>query len=174
MTDSNPYQSPVQNLETNQPVQYSEIKKFSAQGRIGRVRFIAYSVGYGFLLNIAVALLTVVQLKMPEGTGDAIMGLGMLVIYVAFLVVLILLSIQRVHDFNASGWLSIIMLIPLVNFLLWFIPGTDTANDYGNPTPGVILMAFIIPIIAVIGILAAIAIPAYQEYIQAAQQVSGQ
>jgi hypothetical protein len=69
------------------------------------------------------------------------------------------------------------MVLPIISLLLWFIPGTATANDYGNPTPpnttGVVLVALIIPIIAVIGILAAIAIPAYQEYIQAAQQVSG-
>lgn len=178
MSDNNPYQSPVQNLESNQPVAYSEVKALSANGRIGRIRFIAYSVGYGLLLNILVTLLTVMAAEMPDDTGKAVLGLGMLMIYAAFLVVILLLSIQRVHDFNASGWLSIIMLLPLVNFLLWFIPGTTTANDYGKPTPpnstGLIIVAFIIPTIALIGIIAAIAIPAYQDYIQAAQQVSGQ
>lgn len=178
MSDSNPYQTPVQNLETNQPVEYSEIKALSAKGRIGRIRFIAYSVGYGLLLNIAVALLTGLGTQISGDAGKAVMGLGMLVAYGAFLVVMVLLSIQRVHDFNTSGWLSIILVLPLINFLLWLIPGTTTANDYGNPTPpnttGVVIVALIMPIIAIIGLLAAIAIPVYQDYIQAAQQVSGQ
>lgn len=178
MSDSNPYQTPVQNLESNQPVEYSEIKAFSAKGRIGRVRFIAYSFGFGMLFNIIVALLTVLGMKMSGTVGEDITILGILIVYIAFLVFMVILSIQRVHDFNTTGWLSIIIVLPLINFLLWLMPGTETANDYGNPTPpnttGVILVALIIPIIAIIGILAAIAIPAYQDYIQAAQQVSGQ
>lgn len=178
MSDSNPYQTPVQNLEPNQAIEYSEVKAFSAKGRIGRVRFIAYSVGYGMLFNIIVAFLTVLGMKLSGTAGEAITVFGMLIVYVAFLVFIFLLSIQRVHDFNASGWISIILVIPLINLLLWLMPGTATANDYGNPTPpnttGVIIVAIIIPVIAIIGILAAIAIPAYQDYIQAAQQVSGQ
>lgn len=177
MSDINPYQTPEQNLETHQSDEYSEVKALSAKGRIGRIRFIAYSVGYGLLLNIAVALVTALSTGIAGGAGEIIMALGMLLAYGAFLIAIVLLTIQRVHDFNTSGWLSIIMVLPIISLLLWFIPGTATANDYGNPTPpnttGVVLVALIIPIIAVIGILAAIAIPAYQEYIQAAQQVTG-
>ena len=52
--------------------------------------------------------------------------------------------------------------------MFWFIPGTSGSNRFGAPPPpnstGVILLALILPIIFVIGIVAAIAIPAYQDY----------
>ena len=85
-----------------------------------------------------------------------------------------MLTIQRAHDFDTTGWLSILMLIPLVNLLFWFIPGTDGENRWGAKTPPntvlVLIGAWIVPVIFFIGILAAIALPAYQDYTKRAQE----
>jgi len=80
-----------------------------------------------------------------------------------------MLTIQRCHDFNTSGWLSLLVLVPLVNLIFWFIPGTDGPNRYGAPTPPnstlVVVAACAVPVLVfVAGILAAIAIPAYQDF----------
>ena len=137
--------------------EYQEVKVFATAGRIGRVRYIAYGMGIYVLFGILGTLLAM-------AIGQA----GMVVAWIAILVVGFMLTIQRCHDFNTTGWLSILMLVPLVNLIFWFIPGTDGPNDYGAKTPpngvGVIVAALIVPIVAVIGILAAIALPAYQQY----------
>jgi hypothetical protein len=93
-------------------------------------------------------------------------GLGMLI-------VMILLTIQRCHDFNMSGWMSLLLIVPLVPLLFWIIPGTQGANRFGNQPPpnttGAVVLALILPALFVVGILAAIAIPAYMDYQQRAQ-----
>jgi uncharacterized membrane protein YhaH (DUF805 family) len=143
--------------------EYQEVKVFSTSGRIGRVRYIAYGMGIYFLLAIVAAALS------------AVLGaFGGVIAWIAIMVVGFMLTIQRCHDFNTTGWLSLLMLVPFVNLIFWFIPGTDGPNDYGAKTPpngtGVIIAALIIPIIFVGGILAAIALPAYQQYQQRAAQ----
>lgn len=144
--------------------EYQEVKVFSTAGRIGRVRYIAYGMGMYFLLGILGALLT-------WALGTA----GMVIAWIAILIVWFMLTIQRCHDFNTTGWLSLLVLVPLVNLIFWFIPGTDGPNNYGAKTPpngtGVIVAACIVPIVAVIGIIAAVALPAYQQYQQKAMQM---
>ena len=48
------------------------------------------------------------------------------------------------------------------------IPGTDGPNRFGAPTPpnsvGVLIAAWAMPVIMIIGVVAAIALPAYQDY----------
>src|SRR6185295_14625688 len=107
---------------------------------------------------------------------SAVLGqFGLILAWIAIIVVGFMLTIQRCHDFNTTGWLSILMLIPLVNLIFWFIPGTDGPNDYGDRTPpnggGVVFaVVAVLLVIPVIGILAAIALPAYQDYTKRAQQ----
>jgi len=47
-----------------------------------------------------------------------------------------MLIIRRWHDLGKSGWLSLLMLIPLLNLLvlifLWVKKGTDGPNAYGD------------------------------------------
>ena len=67
-------------------------------------------------------------------------------------------------------------LVPLVNFIFWFIPGTDGENEYGMKTPpngvGVTILAMIMPVVFITGILSAIALPAYSDYVKRAQIAS--
>jgi len=147
--------------------EYQEVKVFSTSGRIGRVRYIAYGVGIYLLFGILGALL-----------GYVIGNAGMVIAWIAIMVVGFMLTIQRCHDFNTTGWLSLLVLVPLVNLIFWFIPGTDGDNNYGAKTPpngvGVIIAACIVPIVFVVGVLAAIALPAYQQYQIKAQQMQQQ
>ena len=153
-----------------QPVQL-----FSASGRIGRLRYLAYCTAVCLVLAVAGgALAGFVAAFLVPSLGPAAF-LVVLVPWVAVLVLVFMLTIQRCHDFVASGWMSLLLLIPFAGLIFWFIPGTDGPNRFGLPTPpngpAVIVGAVAVPIVLVffVGILAAVAIPAYGDYTQRAQ-----
>jgi uncharacterized membrane protein YhaH (DUF805 family) len=173
MQDRNPYAAPQTNVTRGDDAQaYGEVRIFSVQGRLGRVRYIGYSIGLAFLiffvLGVAIAM---------NATDPSMVVILTIAGYLLALAVQLMLSIQRAHDMNATGWLALVALIPLVNLLFWFVPGTHGENDYGKPPPpnttGVILLACVVPVVFIGGIVAAIAIPAYQDYTIRAQVSEG-
>src|SRR4029079_6804195 len=89
-------------------------------------------------------------------------------IYAGTLVLNFMFIIQRSHDMDMSGWFSILALIPFVGLYWVFKSGTPGPNRFGPPpspnTLGVKILAWILPGIAAIGILAAISLPAYVNY----------
>jgi uncharacterized membrane protein YhaH (DUF805 family) len=149
--------------------EFQPVKVFAVSGRIGRARYIVYSIVVSMLLILpamaAVALLGPV--------GMALLAVA----YVAMFVISFMLTIQRSHDFNMTGWFSLLMFVPLANFLFWFVPGTDGPNRFGAKTAPnstrVIVGLWIVPAIFVIGIIAAVSIPAYQQYVERAAQKQG-
>jgi uncharacterized membrane protein YhaH (DUF805 family)/Tfp pilus assembly major pilin PilA len=174
MQNRNPYAAPQTNVAGADPVEeYGEVKVFSASGRLGRVRYIGYSAGLTFLFALVIGIAVAATASNPSVALSVT-----LVGYAAILVVTFLLAIQRAHDMNSTGWLALVALIPLVSLLFWFVPGTRGENDYGKQPPpntaGVIVLACIVPLfIFIAGILAAIAIPAYQDYTIRAQVSEG-
>ncbi len=165
-TSQNPYGAPrsqtISGVDEDMP---QEVKIFSVNGRIGRARYIVYSIGLTLLImGVGIALSVVTA------------GIALIPAYIAIFVIQIMLTIQRCHDFNASGWLSLLLLVPLVALIFWFIPGTDGSNRWGsktvpNSTPVIVgawICALIIPLT---GILAAIAVPQYQKYVERAKAV---
>ncbi|KFE51429.1 DUF805 domain-containing protein [Pseudomonas syringae] len=115
-------------------LQYSTLKVFSVQGRIGRVRYLAWS------LVLMVAALLVAGLCAGVMSVSLIGG-GLLatVAFVAFLVISVQIGVQRLHDVGWSGWLLLLNLIPFVNsifpILIIVMPGNQGANQYGPPAP---------------------------------------
>ena len=160
----NPYGAPKAGVEHDaggtQPVRF-----FSVSGRIGRLRYIAYGVLMYVVLLLCSAILAAVLAQVAPSVAVLVAALP----WLAIIVLGFMLTIQRCHDFDSTGWLSILSLVPLVNLIFWFIPGTDGPNRYGPPTPpnsaAVIVGALaVIVLVPLIGILAAVAIPAYGDY----------
>ena len=88
---ANPYAAPkaaVGDVEVEQ--EYQEVKMWSASGRIGRLRYLAYSTG-----SALVAILIASALTAGLGTLGGVISLG---VYLAMLVFSILTGIQRSHD----------------------------------------------------------------------------
>jgi uncharacterized membrane protein YhaH (DUF805 family) len=182
MSEENQYKAPGSNVETSSNMEYGEVKLLAVGGRIGRIRYLAYNFGLFFIVFALVMLATFAAgmgMSTPgeggSGIGGIIIMLVTFVAYIFFFVVSIMLTIQRAHDFNASGWLCLLTFVPLASLIFIFIPGTDGENQYGLKTPPngaatvvVIIMLLSIP---VIGILAAIAVPAYQGYVEEAQKL---
>ena len=166
MSTVNPYAPPgaavadVDDLDPGtQPV-----KLFSAQGRIGRLRFLAYTT-VAYLLFFAASML--VGVVVGFAGGKDIVSLVVSLMMLPWAIFAILISIQRSHDMNWSGWWILLGIVPLVG-LIWLVKsGTKGANRYGAPPPpntlGVKILGLAFPVIVGIGIVAAIALPAYQD-----------
>ncbi len=174
MNTANPYQVPRSNVDYQGQIEYSEVKALSVSGRLGRIRYLTYSMGFTLLFYLvagaALFLLSVMGLTPESPLFIGILGIA----YVGMIVVMVMITIQRAHDFDKSGWWSLLSLIPLVNLIFLFMPGTDGENRYGKKTPPnggaavILIVAFLS--VFIIGILAAIAIPAYQDYVKRAQE----
>lgn len=142
--------------------EFQAVNLFSSSGRIGRLRFLAYGTG-GYLLLALVGGMV--------GAGSALIHpllfpIGMALAGLAYFAFACLVAIQRSHDMGWSGWTIPLVIVPFVGLLWIFMPGSKGANRYGAPPPpntwGVRILGLILPVVAVIGILAAVAIPAYQ------------
>ena len=174
MSDINQYQAPQSRVDSPETQTYSKPKIFGVSGRLGRVRYLAYSFTFLFawvtLMGILMAIAIPAFANGPGGEVPMMILMG--IYYLGIFIYSFMVTIQRCHDFNTSGWLSLILFIPLASLIFWFIPGTKGENNYGNPPPpnhaGLIIAGLILPFV-LIGILAAIAIPAYQGYIERAQ-----
>ena len=112
----------------------------SAAGRFSRLSYL----GWNGLLLIAVMLLgflcaLLLQAVSPGETKSlsmpALILLG--VVYAAMLYFTFIFTIRRLHDRNHSGWLSLLLLVPLANIgialYLLFAPGDAQSNAYGAP-----------------------------------------
>ncbi|NNF95929.1 MAG: DUF805 domain-containing protein, partial [Halobacteria archaeon] len=107
----------------------------------------------------------------------SMIGIG--VVYIAMIVISVMLAVQRLHDLDKTGWLYLLILVPILNLIfalyMLFAPGSAGANRYGSPPPpnstGVKVAAWLLIIVFFGGgILAAIAIPAYNGYVQQSQE----
>jgi uncharacterized membrane protein YhaH (DUF805 family) len=167
---ANPYRKPAAHVDDANVEEFSQVKILSASGRLGRIRYIGYSIGMTLVFYLFIALGAAVS----AGTGVGVLGAAIIfAAVVGMLVVGVMLTIQRCHDFDVSGWLSLLLVVPVAPLLFWIIPGTKGANRFGAPTPpnsgGVVALALILPLVFVVGILAAVALPAYQKYTERAR-----
>ena len=144
--------------------QFQPVKLFAVSGRIGRARYVTYSM----LASMFIMFVAGIGAALLGKVGVVLLGVG----YIAMFVFQIMLTIQRSHDFNMSGWFSLLALVPLLNLLFWFVPGTDGPNRFGAKTPpnsvGVLVGVWIVPVVFVLGVAAGVAVPAYQDYVKRA------
>jgi uncharacterized membrane protein YhaH (DUF805 family) len=165
MSSVNPFEPPRAVVEDvrSEPVEFQPVKVWSARGRVGRLRYLAYFMAGSLVAGMAEGIM--MKLVGPDGHWIAL-----LLVYIPFVVLWILTTIQRSHDMNWSGWTWLLTIIPFVA-LIWVVgKGTEGENEYGAPPPpntwGVKLLAFLFPLAFVLGILAAVSLPAYQDYVK--------
>ena len=125
-SDASPYQPPHSAITPIAPPQFGELNVFSTRGRLGRVRYIGYSVGLVLLVYLSIVNLggAVLAMVRPHGGSEAFqwLGVGVLILLgLKALAVSLLLAIQRLHDFNASGWWALLMAVPVASFVLYLV-----------------------------------------------------
>jgi uncharacterized membrane protein YhaH (DUF805 family) len=169
MSDANPYSAPDAALDTGQDVLYQP-KIFSFNGRIGRMRYLAYGIGLNILLMAAMIPLGGMTATMGGEAGMSMLGMVMVgLFYIATIAISIMFAKRRLNDLNRSGWWFLLFLVPIVNLLMAiymvFFPGSDGDNKFG-PAPtsnsvGVLILGWMMPVFFIVGIGAAILIPQF-------------
>jgi uncharacterized membrane protein YhaH (DUF805 family) len=117
---------------------------FSSNGRISRSRFLV-GVFLSTVIPVSVLFITLMSLPFLKGNSSMVITTTLLLIPVitASLYASFCLYIKRLHDFNKTGWLSLLTLIPipylgiLVIIVFGSIKGTKGTNQYG-PDPLVV------------------------------------
>ncbi|WP_323143285.1 DUF805 domain-containing protein [Massilia phyllosphaerae] len=139
---------------------------FQLHGRIGRVRYLAYSFAFGMLVLLATLLLA----GLAGDTVATWLSVG------ASAAIGIVVGGRRLHDLGRSRWIALGLLVPVVNLIigLWllFAPGSPAENRFG-PAPGpntrgVIALAWAVPVVFLAGVLAAFALAPHKSTTQRA------
>ncbi|WP_338583447.1 DUF805 domain-containing protein [Pseudomonas sp. MAG733B] len=136
-----PYAPPQARVGESLP-EFATLKPFGVEGRIGRLRFLAWSMVLSLITIAVVAVFALVGLALvsSDSTAGLIVG-GILAFFLClgFLIVSIMISVQRLHDIGWSGWLWLLNLVPFVGsffpLVMLAMPGTNVANRYGAPPP---------------------------------------
>jgi uncharacterized membrane protein YhaH (DUF805 family) len=195
---ANPYAPPGANVSDVASVsdEVQVMRLWSAKGRVGRLRYMAYTFGASMIVGVlggaAVAIL-------GPTTGGIVYGLLYIpflilavftgikrshdmnwsgwTLLIPFVPAIGLGVVSAMVDPNnpQSAMITLIPLVFALSGLIWvFKKGTDGSNDYGAPPPpnttGVKILGWAFPVVFVIGIVAAITLPAYQQYVRRAQE----
>lgn len=103
---------------------------FSTKGRVGRKEyFFRWFMPYLSSLIVLTILSNVLQMQQVDSGIVLFANFAILLLIAVFLVAQILVGIKRLHDINASGWWSLLWLVPLANFVLLlvlFFKGTSS------------------------------------------------
>ncbi len=111
-------------------------KLFSGQGRIGRLEWFLTVAGVWLALLVAWGLIYATD----SAVVALVLGLG---IFVVSTIVAICAGVKRLHDFNQSGWLYLLFLVPVASVILFFVlllKGGDAGlNQYGSEDSGSVM-----------------------------------
>ncbi|MEN5312495.1 DUF805 domain-containing protein [Pseudomonas koreensis] len=136
-----PYAPPRADVGESLPP-FAVLKPFSVEGRIGRLRFLAWTMVLSLVTLPIVGVFALIGLGLVSGdttTGLIIGGIFAFFLFLGFIIVSILFSVQRLHDIGWSGWLWLLNLVPFVGsffpLVIMVMPGNTGANRYGPPPP---------------------------------------
>ena len=153
---------------------------FAIEGRLGRLRYFVYG---GAVVAALYAVLTVASVLvsgfMAESAASMVLMPLMLLVTVLCAVSGLIFGKRRLNDLGFSGWWILLALVPLVNLVLTvvllFVPGNTSENRFG-PRPvangaGLVVGAvtLLVLVVAWVGLLLAVALPAYQNYAERAR-----
>lgn len=176
---NNPYQTPAGQLQTDDDQAFGEVSFFNPSGRLNRLRYWAHGVLFAIGFYAVLAIGFALAFTVSPFIGYPLVAIA----YIALIVSSFIVMIQRLHDLDKSGWMCLLALVPFVNIYLFiiiiFFKGTPGRNRFGLQTPPNKtwhwIAALAIPVmIFLVGMLAAIAIPQYQRYLERAQEAQEQ
>lgn len=149
----------------------------SASGRFGRLSYLGWTMLSSIIILMLLGITAMIfgTSLQPENIS-LVAFIPFIIIYIGAFYVTFVFAIRRLHDRNHSGWLSLLVLVPVANLILIlyliFAKGDAGPNNYGAPrstTTWEKILAWLYIAIFPLGLLAAIFIPSYQNYVERAQ-----
>lgn len=152
-------------------------------GRFSRRSYLAWNMLIGFVILI-IGLITAMFIPNAEQSfSDGAVPIPLLIIffilYAVSLYFSIIFLIRRLHDRDHSGWMALLILVPVVNIIfglyILFAPGQAGVNQFGpqRPTRGwENVLAILYVLVMLLGLVAAVMLPSYQNYVERSQQIS--
>jgi len=138
---SSPYAPPRAAVGETLPA-FATLKPFSVEGRIGRLRYLAWTMALTLIMMAVVAVAAIIAIGIISAdttAGLIIGGLVAVILFIGIAIVSIQFSVQRLHDIGWSGWLWLLNLVPVLGsffpFVIMAVPGNSAANQYGPPPP---------------------------------------
>ncbi|ELQ18036.1 DUF805 domain-containing protein [Pseudomonas poae] len=138
---ASPYAPPRAAVGDDLP-EFADLKVFTINGRIGRLRYLAWTLVLTIAMLVAGGIISTASFAVATASPTAAIILGGVLgfaLFIALIVVSVQIGVQRLHDLGWSGWLYLLNLVPLVNsvfpLLMLVLPGNAGANQYGAPPP---------------------------------------
>lgn len=142
--DTTPYTAPRSEIDWVDYGAYNDSKFYSLNGRIGRIQYLAYPMVCYFVIFLIVFFLFFSFGGLASVFAGDISGqmsgtlLTMLILIMPVMVyVTFSMTIRRLNDVNKTGWLSLLLFVPvaqtLLHLYLLFARGDEGVNDYGLP-----------------------------------------
>jgi uncharacterized membrane protein YhaH (DUF805 family) len=157
---SNVYAAPTADLGDGHQGGYSEVAVYSLRGRIGRLRYLAYSFAYVVPIVIVIGGIGGILL---HGVGLSQSRVITIASYILNVSATFVLGVRRTRDMGLPIWAAIFSVIPIVNLYWLFKGGTPGQNQYGLPPPpnslGVKIVAVGFFLLCFLGIAVAIVLP---------------
>ena len=114
--------------------QYAPLDPVGFSGRIGRLRLLAWSMVITIIAMVT-SLLVLLAIKVSPTLGITCGA----TLTLAYFIISLRISAQRLHDLNWSAWMLLLHLVPVANLVLalmmLLMPGTPGPNKYGPPPP---------------------------------------
>ncbi|HTN40589.1 MAG TPA: DUF805 domain-containing protein [Asticcacaulis sp.] len=118
---------------------------FSAKGRIRRLHYWLWSLGISLVFGVGIGAVggaTGAFNNLERGEFPPLFGLVYLISVVLLTWIGVCLVSKRWHDRNKSGWMYLILFIPIIGGLWTFIEcgfmdGTQGPNKYGPSPKGI-------------------------------------
>ncbi|KXZ73858.1 DUF805 domain-containing protein [Acinetobacter venetianus] len=129
--------------------QPSKDHPLSSRGRFNRLSYLGWhgliSIGFILIFVLLVSIagnVSINNVNMNEPMFSAFSGIAtfaIIALWFAGFYFQIVFLIRRLHDLNKTGWLCLLLLVPLIQlfFTLYVLlaPGTPYRNDYGDVRP---------------------------------------
>src|SRR5690606_18344910 len=117
MAQSNPYAAPSSELIVEDDVEFGDPAVFSLKCRIGRLRYLArvsLSTVASYVLVALVVGGSMLTAALEPTAGLVGAAVGYSVAFFGSILLGLMFAVQRLHDLNHTGWIALLMLIPLV------------------------------------------------------------
>lgn len=144
-------------------------RMFEFRGRIGRVRYLVYSLG---IVLLYFGLIAIYADIVPLLVRDISLYNNLSFLFIPFMILMAVMwivhDIRRLNDLNVTGWACLLSLVPLINVIFYlallFLPGTKGNNNFGRPplhNQPLILFALVVMILVSLTPLALIGLRMY-------------